>query len=146
MSRESRFAPEEATRLAYVERSESSLPQQAHRPTASTFLIFVNILQEKVHQRLEKMRAVQEGLSEDDLLRRDRELSAQVAQLESKRDLSQIWLHVSSSALPEISSTDPSCPHVQQSLHTVQVDMDAFFAACEERDNPELAKIPIAST
>lgn len=76
-------------------------------------------LQAKVTERIASMKALQSQLSEAALLNRERELQPLLAQLEARRDLSQVWLHV---------------------------DMDAFFAACEERDNPELKKIPVAST
>lgn len=64
------------------------------------------------------MRAIQNGLSRAALLNRERELQPLLTQLEAKRDTSQVWLHV---------------------------DMDAFYAACEERDNPELKMVPMAS-
>lgn len=64
------------------------------------------------------MKSIQSGLSVCSLKRREQELQPLLAQLEAQRDLSQVWLHV---------------------------DMDAFYAACEERDNPKLKAIPIAS-
>lgn len=65
------------------------------------------------------MKAIENGLSPVTLLSREHELQPLLEQLEVQRDLSQVWLHV---------------------------DMDAFYAACEERDNPQLKSVPIAST
>lgn len=50
--------------------------------------------QEKVEQRIEKMRAIHQRLTEADLVRREKELAPQIAALEAKRELDQIWMHV----------------------------------------------------
>lgn len=51
-------------------------------------------MQEKVQQRIEKMKAIQQSLTPADLARRDKELEPQVAALDAKRELDQIWMHV----------------------------------------------------
>lgn len=50
--------------------------------------------QDKVQQRIEKMRVIQEGLTAADLARREKELAPQIATLEANRELDQIWMHV----------------------------------------------------
>lgn len=69
--------------------------------------------------RISSMKAIQNDLNPAALLSREHEMQPLLEQLEVQRDLSQVWLHV---------------------------DMDAFYAACEERDNPQLKSVPIAST
>jgi hypothetical protein len=57
-------------------------------------LTITTSLQEKVQHRIEKMRAIQEGLTAADLARREKELAPQIASLEAKRDLQHVWMHV----------------------------------------------------
>ena len=127
--------------------------------------------QDKVQERLEKMRAIQQRLTEADLARREVELAPQIAALEAKRSLDQIWMHVrlacpqptwkllmlfclcnSSQWRPSVatrlmSGMHPAvaCAHARRPSTCVQVDMDAFYASCEERDDPTLASVPVAS-
>lgn len=54
----------------------------------------VALTQDKVQQRIAKMRAVQEGLTAAELASREKELLPQIAALEAKRELDQIWMHV----------------------------------------------------
>ncbi|KAG1657976.1 hypothetical protein FOA52_008036 [Chlamydomonas sp. UWO 241] len=65
--------------------------------------------------RVLKQRAAHVATSE--LAQHQRALNQKLAQLEATRDLSRVWVHV---------------------------DMDAFYAAVEELDNPDLKTVPMA--
>lgn len=63
------------------------------------------------------MKQTAAGLTEADLRRTELETDSTLLQLEAHRYTSTIWFHC---------------------------DMDAFYAAVEERDNPELKTLPVA--
>ncbi|KAK9862385.1 hypothetical protein WJX84_004497 [Apatococcus fuscideae] len=73
--------------------------------------------QKQTDERIAKMKQRAHGISQTDLAGLTRSMDAKVAHLETTRDLSRTWL---------------------------TVDMDAFFAACEELDNPALKTQPMA--
>ncbi|KAK2076547.1 hypothetical protein QBZ16_005307 [Prototheca wickerhamii] len=67
--------------------------------------------------RIDRMRMQASALTPEQLARVERELDARLTELVATRDLTRTWLHV---------------------------DMDAFFAAVAERDQPELRNKPFA--
>ncbi|KAK9819455.1 hypothetical protein WJX74_007636 [Apatococcus lobatus] len=73
--------------------------------------------QKQTDERLARMKQRAQNVSQTELAGLTRAMDAKVAHLETTRDLSRTWL---------------------------TVDMDAFFAACEELDNPALKTQPMA--
>ena len=71
----------------------------------------------QTQQKIDKMRKIAASLTPGDLVARAASVNHQIADLEATRDLTRTWIHV---------------------------DMDAFFAAVEERDNPSLQGRPFA--
>ncbi|NWT94887.1 POLK polymerase, partial [Urocynchramus pylzowi] len=72
---------------------------------------------QQVNQRIEKMMQLKEKITAQQLLKAQMQVDRLVIELEQNRDLSSIIVHI---------------------------DMDAFYAAVEMRDNPELREKPIA--
>ncbi|XP_068033340.1 DNA polymerase kappa isoform X2 [Anomalospiza imberbis] len=72
---------------------------------------------QQVNQRIEKMMRLKEKITAQQLLKAQMQVDKLVIELEQKRDLSSTIVHI---------------------------DMDAFYAAVEMRDNPELKEKPIA--
>uniref|UniRef100_A0A672UAC8 DNA polymerase kappa n=1 Tax=Strigops habroptila TaxID=2489341 RepID=A0A672UAC8_STRHB len=71
----------------------------------------------QVNQRIEKMMQLKEKITTQQLLKAQLQVDKLVVELEQSRNLSRIIVHI---------------------------DMDAFYAAVEMRDNPELREKPIA--
>ena len=63
------------------------------------------------------MKAALQQVTPEALAHKQAALDAELLKLESHRDLTRTWMHV---------------------------DMDAFYAAVEERDNPALKAVPVA--
>ena len=76
-------------------------------------------LQTKVMRKIAILKEKQARLTSAELSHAKLIADSRLVQLELTRDLSQVILHV---------------------------DMDAFYAACEERDDPRLASVPVAGT
>lgn len=134
------------TVLTFEMSKESRCVHQCTESRSTFHMCETERMQDKVQQRIDKMRNIQSSLTAADLARREKELARQIAALEAKRELSEIWMHVRTSGQSTtfLVRTCGCILHIQQLC--LQVDMDAFYASCEERDNPELASIPVAST
>ena len=76
-------------------------------------------LQTKVKRKISILKEKHARLTSAELAHAELTADSRLVQLELTRDLSQVILHV---------------------------DMDAFYAACEERDDPRLASVPVAGT
>ena len=71
----------------------------------------------QTQERIDRMKATAAALSPEEIASKAAAVDARVAELEATRDLTRTWLHV---------------------------DMDAFFAAVEELDNPNIKGRPFA--
>jgi hypothetical protein len=74
-------------------------------------------LQAKVQERIERMKMVLDQTSPEQLQHKASTVDQELLKLEATRDLTRTWMHV---------------------------DMDAFYASVEERDDPELKSVPVA--
>lgn len=74
-------------------------------------------VQAKVKERIERMKGALQQVTPEALAHRQAALDGELLKLESHRDLTRTWMHV---------------------------DMDAFYASVEERDNPALKTVPVA--
>ncbi|CAJ0934588.1 unnamed protein product, partial [Mesorhabditis belari] len=84
--------------------------------TGQKFSAFSKKKQDRIDKRNAEIKRTLESLGEKDLQRLEKEVDKQVAALEKTRDLTR---------------------------HCVHIDMDAFFAAVEMRDEPRLRTIPM---